>query len=401
MPGLRPRLHRLLNILPLAALSGLVIAYFSAIEPVRSTPPSTTAARTVAAPAGADPAVFQARGGPGRSGVESLTALLEVPDSRARLAMGDNLGPAVARQHIAFIGIHEHVRALDLEMDVTAWTSGLGGQVSTSPVIVGDLVVAMSGDTLFGLEVSNGDQLWKLALSPGSHTPLALGSFLYVGGADGVVRAIDSVGGTELWAKEAGGPLSGPLASDGRRVIAVTGDDSVHAFDPDGLPVWTQTAAGVPVDGPVVADGVVYVASGGAVYAFDVATGYLHWSVDVGSDIVAAPAVAYGLVYLSTDRGEVVAINAALGREAWRHQVFQPLAGSPMVFGDTVVVLGEEGRMAALDAASGGCQGVQPEDCSTRWSTWIPGTPGRSSALIRVGDSYILNTPPFILVFGA
>ncbi|MEX2624797.1 MAG: PQQ-binding-like beta-propeller repeat protein [Acidimicrobiia bacterium] len=401
MTSPRPRLHRLFTILPMAAVAGLAVAYFGAIEPLPLVPATTTAARTVATPAGAVPAVFQARGGPGRSGVESLTALLEVPDSRARLAMGDNLGPAVARQHIAFIGIHEHVRALDLGADVTAWTAGLGGQVSTSPVIVGELVVAMSGDTLHGLDFSNGDQRWSRALSPGSHSPLALGSVLYVGGADGVVRAIDSAVGAELWAKEVEGPLTGPLASDGRRVIAVTGSGSIIAFDPDGLPLWTQTVAGVPVDGPVVADGVVYVASGRAMYALDVATGDLGWSVDVGSDIVAAPAVAYGLAYLSTDLGEVVAINAALGREVWRHQVFQPVAGSPMVFGDTVVVLGEEGRMAALDAARGGCQVVQPQVCSTRWQAWIPGSPSRNSALIRVGDSYILNTPPFILVFGA
>lgn len=380
-------------------LSGFAYSYFNALEPVPPPAPTTSAAPVAEVPAVV--AVFQARGGAGRSGVESPTGLLEVPDSRARLAMGDILGPAVARQHIAFLGIHEHVRALDLGADVTAWTAELGGAVSTSPVIVGEQVVAMSGDTLFGLEFANGNQRWHLDLSPGSHTPLAIGAMLFVGGSDGVVRAIDADAGLELWTSETEAALAGPLASDGRNVVAVTSRGSVHAFDQDGVPLWTQTLEGVAVDGPAIADGVVYVVAASAMYALDSATGDIQWSVDLGSTAIAAPAIAYGLIYVSTDQGEVVAINAVLGRPAWRHQVFQPIAGSPMVFGDTLVVLGEEGRMAALDAASGGCHGDQPEVCTPRWQAWIPGNPTRNSALIRVGDSFILNTPPFILVFEA
>jgi outer membrane protein assembly factor BamB len=391
---------RLVNVLPLVVLSGVTLGYFGAIDP--APPPPTAAAR-----AGADatllevPDVYQARGGAGRHGVESLTALLEVPDSRARLAMGRNLGPAVARDHFAYMGIHEHIRALDLAQDITAWTAGLQGQVSASPVIVGELVVAMTDDALHGLDIDNGERKWELPIGPGTYTPLAIGRIAFLGGRDGVVRAVDTGPGVELWSLPLNGALAGPMASDGQTVVAVTGEGSIHAFGLDGIPQWTQTIDGSPDDGPVVADDVVYVAGGTQLYAFGLSSGETLWATEIGSRVIAAPAVANGLVFLSTDQGEVVAVNVALGRESWRHRVFDLIAGSPMVFGESIVVLGAEGRIASLAATDGGCERSLRGACKVHWSLSIPGNPARNSALIRVGDSFVLNTPPFILVFGA
>jgi outer membrane protein assembly factor BamB len=388
------------NVLPLVFLSGVTFVYFASIHP--TVPPPTTAVRAAAEVTMLEvPDVYQARGGAGRQGVESLTSLLEVPDSRARLAMGDNLGPAVARDQFAYMGIHEHVRALDLGHDITAWTTDLQGQVSASLVIVGELVVAMTDDALHGLDINNGERTWELPIGPGVYTPLAIGRVALLGGRDGVVRAIDTGPGVELWSLPLNGALAGPMASDGQTVVAVTGEGSLHAFDLDGIPQWAHAIEGSPDDGPVVADDVVYVAGGSQLHAFSLASGQAVWTTEIGSKVIAAPAVANGLVFLSTDQGEVVAVNVALGRETWRHQVFDPIAGSPMVFGESIVVLGAEGRIASLDAADGGCERSLGGTCQVNWSLSIPGNPARNSALIRVGDSFVLNTPPFILVFGA
>lgn len=394
------RSGRLVNVLPLVVLSGVTLVYFTSIHP--TAPPPTTAVRAAAeATMLEDPDVYQARGGAGRHGVESLTALLEVPDSRARLAMGDNLGPAVARDQSAYMGIHEHVRALDLAQDITAWTTGLQGQVSASPVIVGELVVAMTDDALHGLDINNGERKWELPIGPGVYTPLAIGRVAFLGGRDGIVRAIDTGPGVELWSLPLSGALAGPMASDGHSVVAVTSEGSIHAFDLDGIPQWVQAIEGSPDDGPVVVDDVVYVGGGSQLHAFSLASGQTLWTTEIGSKVIAAPAVANGLVFLSTDQGEVVAVNVALGSETWRHRVFDLIAGSPMVFGESIVVLGAQGRITSLAAADGGCERSLRATCQVHWSLSIPGNPARNSALIRVGDSFVLNTPPFILVFGA
>jgi len=396
----RLKRSRLPTILPLGVLGGITVAYFASMSPLPPPPVAAVAPVANVAIVGV-PEVYQARGGAGRNGVESVTALLDVPDSRARLAMGDNLGPAVARQQFAYMGIHEHVRALDLAQDVTAWTAGLGGQISASPVIVGDLVVAMSNDALHGLDIFSGETQWELTLGPGMYTPLAIGRVAYLGGREGVVRAIDTGSGVELWTLPMQGALAGPLASDGQVVAAVTREGSVHVFDLSGIPLWTKTVEGIPDDGPVVADGVVYVTGGTQVHAFSLASGDTLWTTELGSMAIAAPAVANGLAFLSIDSGEVVAINTVLGRETWRHKVLDSIAGSPTVFGNSIVVLGSKGRITSLDAASGGCGGDLSGPCQVHWSVSIPGNPARNSALIRVGDSFVLNTPPFILVFEA
>jgi outer membrane protein assembly factor BamB len=315
--------------------------------------------------------------------------------------MGDNLGPAVARDQFAYMGIHEHVRALDLARDITLWTAGLQGRVSASPVIVGELVVAMTDNALHGLDVNNGERKWDLPIGAGMYTPLAIGRVAFLGGRDGVVRAVDTGPGAELWSLPLSGALAGPMASDGLTVVAVTRDGSIHAFDLDGIPKWAQAFEGSPDDGPVVTDDAVYVAGGSQLHAFNLASGEPLWTTDIGSKVIAAPAIANGLVFLSTDQGEVVAVSVALGRETWRHRVFDLIAGSPMVFGDSIVVLGAEGRIASLDALDGGCERSLRATCKVHWSLSIPGNPARNSALIRVGDSFVLNTPPFILVFGA
>lgn len=389
-----------MNTLPLVVVSGVSLVYFVSIHPA-APPPPTGARAATAATILEIPDVYQARGGAGRQGVESPTALLEVPDSRARLAMGDNLGPAVARDQFAYMGIHEHVRALDLAQDITVWTAGLQGQVSASPVIVGDLVVAMTSDSLYGLDIDDGERRWELPIGPGMYTPLVIGRVAFLGGRAGVVRAIDTGPGIELWSLPLDGALAGPMASDGQTVVAATREGWIHAFDLDGFLQWVQAVEGSPDDGPVVADDAVYVAGGSQLYAFSLASGETLWTTEIGSSVIAAPAVANGLVFLSTDRGEVVAVNAAVGLEVWRHQVFDPIAGSPMVFGESIVVLGAEGRLASLDAADGGCERSLRSTCRVHWSLSIPGNPARNSALIRVGDSFVLNTPPFILVFGA
>jgi outer membrane protein assembly factor BamB len=268
-------------------------------------------------------------------------------------------------------------------------------------VIVGELVVAMTEDALHGLDINNGERKWELPIGPGTYTPLAIGRLAFLGGHDGIVRAIDTGPGVELWSLPLDGALSGPMASDGQTVVAVTGEGSVHAFGLDGLPAWTQEIDGSPDDGPVVAEGVVYVAGGSQLYSFTLASGEKLWTTEIGSRVIAAPAVADGLVFLTTDEGEVVAVNVAFGHETWRHHVFDLIAGSPMVFGESVVVLGAEGKIASLDASDGGCERSLGGTCKVHWSLSIPGNPARNSALIRVGDSFVLNTPPFILVFGA
>ncbi|MGH8927433.1 MAG: PQQ-binding-like beta-propeller repeat protein [Acidimicrobiia bacterium] len=346
--------------------------------------------------------VFQARGGSDRSGVQSADPLLAPLDPRVRLMLGEALSPAIARDQFAFLGIHNHVRALDLEQDLTVWTADLGESVRASPAIVGDVVLAVTDQQLHALDFSSGVQRWRVPIQPGAQTPLAIGATALVGGADGMVRAINAYTGAEMWNVAAPGPIAGPLASSEDLTIVATTDGAVQAVDPNaGVLLWTSETHEPLIDGPVMSEGLVFVTSQTSVTALSPIDGMTVWSAELGVPIVASPAAAFNELFVSTSDRELVALDAASGIEKWRHPLPGEIVGAPAVYGDTVAVLTGEGRIHVVDAFTGGCRLDRPGFCEARWESWIPGRPDPTSSLVAVGDDYILNVPPFILVLSA
>jgi outer membrane protein assembly factor BamB len=129
--------------------------------------------------------------------------------------------------------------------------------------------------------------------------PVAAGGLVFVGGSDGIVRAIDAASGQEKWKATTGGDIKYPPSiADGRAFVG-SGDGFVYCFEAaTGKELWKFQAA--PFDrkvplygslsstwpvgtGVLVHDGVAYAAAGNAnldgtsVYALDAATGKIRW----------------------------------------------------------------------------------------------------------------------------
>lgn len=129
--------------------------------------------------------------------------------------------------------------------------------------------------------------------------PTCAAGFLFVGGDDGVVRAIDAVTGVLLWRYSTAGPIAQSPAYWNGRVYAGSADGYAYALDArTGRLLWRFRAAPQerrtmvygkfgsvwPVNsGVLVHDGVAYFAAGiidyegTYVYAVDAATGALKW----------------------------------------------------------------------------------------------------------------------------
>jgi len=129
--------------------------------------------------------------------------------------------------------------------------------------------------------------------------PVAAGGLVFVGGADGVVRALDASLGTAVWKGYTGGAIRMPPTIWEGRAYVGSGDGWVYCFDAKaGRLLWRFRAAPaerlIPVYGtlmstwPVAAgvlveDGVAYAAAGIAnydgtyVYALDARTGAVKW----------------------------------------------------------------------------------------------------------------------------
>ncbi|MHB8606132.1 MAG: outer membrane protein assembly factor BamB family protein [Thermoplasmatota archaeon] len=130
---------------------------------------------------------------------------------------------------------------------------------------------------------------------------------------------------------------------------------------------WTFPIPGGIAGTAVVAKGIVYAAAwNGHVYAFDALTGKQLWATNLAEAMSATPAVAGGIVYVTTlYPGNLVALDAAHGTKLWEVPL-DTIAegwGSPIVAGGLVVV-GQSGgdtglspphrgSLQAFDAASG------------------------------------------------
>jgi outer membrane protein assembly factor BamB len=150
---------------------------------------------------------------------------------------------------------------------------------------------------------------------------------LYVSGmrGSGLLNALDAATGTLLWSGGTGIDSSSPAVSDGLVFVGSGGDEGgLFAFDASGCgqatcsPVWTAAIGGVS-SSPAVAYGAVYVGSTDHVYAFDAATGALKWALPTGSAGLASPAVANGVVYMTTSDDMVRAIDARSGEVLWSY----------------------------------------------------------------------------------
>src|ERR1700676_3315044 len=106
--------------------------------------------------------------------------------------------------------------------------------------------------------------------------------------------------------------------------------------------------------GPAVADGVVFAASHkGEVLAVSLETGKQVWVKKLKLPLSAGPAAGSGMVILGSSKGAVIALDAVNGRERWRARVNSELLSAPAISEKVVVLRSVDGRLHGLDAASG------------------------------------------------
>jgi outer membrane protein assembly factor BamB len=106
--------------------------------------------------------------------------------------------------------------------------------------------------------------------------------------------------------------------------------------------------------GPALADGVVFAASHkGEVVAVTVETGKQLWLKKLKEPLSAGPATGFGLVVVGSAKGLIVALDAANGAEKWRAHVNSELLSAPAISEKVVVLRSVDGRLHGLEIATG------------------------------------------------
>jgi outer membrane protein assembly factor BamB len=241
------------------------------------------------------------------------------------------------------------------------WSYPTGGEVYSSPTVVGGVVYVGSNDGfLYALDTS-GRRLWRYQAGAAiTSSPAVAAGVVYVGGADSKIHAVRD--GKAVWTVQVGAVLhSSPAVVDGVLYIGCR-DRNLYAVDAAGGKVKWRFQCG-PADGPVqgfnssptVADGVVYVGSRDRnIYAIDAATGERRWAYPTGSTVDSSPAVSNGKVFVGGDDRKVYALHTSDGSTAW--QPFETGGGvvsSPVIAEGVLYVGSDDGKIYARNASTG------------------------------------------------
>jgi outer membrane protein assembly factor BamB len=220
--------------------------------------------------------------------------------------------------------------------------------------------------TLDATRESDGSPLAQYTVAGMSGSILgASGGLIYVGRLSGAVTAVLASDGTARWQFTTEGPgIPNVAAADGVTLISGNGPDSqgeVYALrSTDGTLIWKTPQGTSYLYQPVVAQGVVYAgADDGHVFALRERDGAPLWQYATGSSHVTfTPAVSNGSVYVEAN-GSVTALSAQDGTVIWRHHLdvgsssLSVSSPSPAVADGVVYVSSTDGYLYALRADTG------------------------------------------------
>ncbi len=252
-------------------------------------------------------------------------------------------------------------------------TDDRGNGVMCSVTVQDELLYFGDGAGIVYAVSTEGRERWRFETGGaiGRSTPAVIDGTAYVGSMDGNLFALDAITGEERWTKTLGDAVfcspavadgtvfvgSITATDDGGPITIPDGDDiadnrqtegEIHALAvSDGATEWSVTLDAQVNSSLAVANGTVYGGPRtGPFYAWDAGSGEQRWFFPTEYLEEASPAVADGVVYLTTE--QIYGIDAETGRERWRYQPSNGMDTSPVI-ADGVLFGGDhDGNLYAL-----------------------------------------------------
>jgi len=215
--------------------------------------------------------------------------------------------------------------------------------------------------------------LWQAKLgSTGIYdfTPVIEAGYAYVASAEGELSKLDVTNGNQAWRINVGEKLTGGVGVGGSLVIVGTQKGSIYAYDISGKLQWKSRLSSEVLSAPKYFDGLVIVRTGDSrIYGINANDGSRKWVYDrTGPALTlrssAGVVVDGGAVYAGFAGGKLVSIRADNGKMMWEASVAQPkgvteieriadITSLPFVDGPLVYAVAYQGRIAAVDRTSG------------------------------------------------
>lgn len=233
-----------------------------------------------------------------------------------------------------------------------SWHS-LEGLFPFEPVVSGEVVVVGSQVGVFALAADSGQVIWHLPSNGLLFTPTVVDRTAYIGGEDGMVRAVDVGSGKEQWHHQLSGWVFSPAVVE-NSVVTGGGDGTLWGLDrDDGHEEWNKPIGEELIFPPMAgSDEPVYVSTAyGNVMALGASNGDLRWQTSLSTP---STTTVYGKrLFLTQISGLVTAHDRYSGKKLWEFQMDGPTTMPVRVIDGKLFAVTEEGNSVMLDPENG------------------------------------------------
>jgi len=305
--------------------------------------------------------------------------------------------------------------AMVLEDEGSSWRRKVGNSIKLgsrtlpSPVVAEDALFVLDGTyTLTKLNLVDGAEIWQKTLAPeASGVGLTLGNNkLFAVSSKGIVTAL-TLDGDQIWQKDFQVPMRTFVQTDKNALYFVTAHNQLICLSQkDGKEIWryqtTKTNTLLQDMAPPALSNGVLVApfSTGEVIGFDVDSGSMMWiQVMVGSrprdlvevpQVVAAPVIEKGIVYLIGNANLAGAYDLKTGTNKWTHNLGARV--TPVLGANAIFIITNDNELVSLDKKTGKIfwrQTYVPE----KGKAWQSLTAQNSLLVLEDGEQMIFVNP--------
>jgi hypothetical protein len=198
--------------------------------------------------------------------------------------------------------------------------------------------------------------VWANATLPSatlSSSPAVANGRVFFGLDDGSVTALNETNGKAIWTVVPGGTtnIRNALTVAYGRVYIGTSNRFFALNATTGTTLWSFNTLNSNSTSAAVANGVVYFGTGkGNVYAVDAATGAQKWVAATGAGVSSSPAISLGsnMVIVGSNDHRLYSLNATSGAKLWNYTTSAPIWSSPAIADGRVFFGSDDFNMYAL-----------------------------------------------------
>lgn len=240
------------------------------------------------------------------------------------------------------------------------------GWVSTVAIVGGRVYAPALEGYVYCFDLKTGREIWKYRSIESTDedefaagfkaAPLVTQDAVYVGDEDGYIHAIDRKTGKKKWVFETLAEIAGGATLTGENILVPSHDANLYCLTPDGKVAWKFETLDRVNCAPALVENSTFVAGCDQhLRVIDVKKQEQTLDVELGSYLIASPAIYDDVLYVGAHSGEVIALNWKTGKDVWRYRGDRDLEihASAAVTDDLVLVGSHDKLLHAIDRKTG------------------------------------------------